>query len=65
MYHTMSTESIMGVPLQAFAGLVIGFLVFGVVLQKSGGGKFFINLAFALLGHVRGGPAKVSIFPAD
>lgn len=62
MYHTMSTESIMGVPLQAFAGLVIGFLVFGVVLQKSGGGRFFINLAFALLGHVRGGPAKVSIF---
>ena len=62
MYHTMSTESIMGVPLQAFAGLVIGFLVFGVVLHKSGGGKFFINLAFALLGHVRGGPAKVSIF---
>lgn len=62
MYHTMSTESIMGVPLQAFAGLVIGFLIFGVVLQKSGGGKFFINLAFALLGHVRGGPAKVSIF---
>jgi TRAP transporter 4TM/12TM fusion protein len=62
MYHTMSAESIMGVPLQAFAGLVIGFLVFGVVLQKSGGGKFFINLAFALLGHVRGGPAKVSIF---
>lgn len=62
MYHTMSTESIMGTPLQAFASLVIGFLVFGVVLQKSGGGKFFINLAFALLGHVRGGPAKVSIF---
>ncbi|NIC03900.1 TRAP transporter permease [Billgrantia bachuensis] len=62
MYHTMSTESIMGVPLQAFAGLVIGFLLFGVVLQKSGGGKFFIDLAFALLGHVRGGPAKVSIF---
>jgi TRAP transporter 4TM/12TM fusion protein len=62
VYHTMSTESVMGVPLQAFAGLVIGFLIFGVVLQKSGGGAFFINLAFALLGHVRGGPAKVSIF---
>ncbi|MEC8937648.1 MAG: TRAP transporter large permease subunit, partial [Pseudomonadota bacterium] len=55
IYHTMSTESIMGVPLQAFAGLVIGFLIFGVVLQKTGGGAFFINLAFALLGHVRGG----------
>lgn len=62
MYHTMSTESVMGVPLQAFAGLVIGFLIFGVALQKTGGGKFFINLAFALLGHVRGGPAKVAIF---
>jgi len=62
IYHTMSTESIMGVPLQAFAGLVIGFLIFGVVLQKTGGGAFFINLAFALLGHVRGGPAKVAIF---
>lgn len=62
IYHTMSTESIMGVPLQAFAGLVIGFLVFGVALQMTGGGRFFINLAFALLGHVRGGPAKVAIF---
>lgn len=62
IYHTMSTESIMGVPLQAFAGLVIGFLIFGVALQLTGGGQFFINLAFALLGHVRGGPAKVAIF---
>lgn len=62
MYHTMSTESVMGVPLQAFAGLVIGFLVFGVALQMTGGGQFFINLAFGILGHVRGGPAKVAIF---
>ena len=62
IYHTMSTESVMGVPLQAFASLVIGFLVFGVALQMTGGGQFFINLAFALLGHVRGGPAKVAIF---
>ena len=62
IYHAMSRESIMGIPLQAFANLVIGFLLFGVALQKTGGGKFFINLAFALLGHVRGGPAKVSIF---
>ena len=58
----MSRESVFGIPLQAFANLVIGFLLFGVALQKTGGGKFFINLAFALLGHVRGGPAKVSIF---
>jgi len=62
IYHAMSRESILGIPLRAFANLVIGFLLFGVALQKTGGGKFFINLAFALLGHVRGGPAKVSIF---
>lgn len=62
IYHTMSRESLMGIPLQAFANLVIGFLLFGVALQQTGGGKFFINLAFALLGHVRGGPAKVAIF---
>jgi TRAP transporter 4TM/12TM fusion protein len=58
----MSAESVMGIPLRAFASLVIGFLLFGVALQYTGGGKFFINLAFALLGHVRGGPAKVAIF---
>lgn len=62
IYMAMSREAIMGIPLQAFANLVIGFLLFGVALQQTGGGKFFINLAFALLGHVRGGPAKVAVF---
>ncbi|MBA1148343.1 TRAP transporter fused permease subunit [Ectothiorhodospiraceae bacterium WFHF3C12] len=62
IYHAMSRESIMGIPMRAFAGLVIGFLLFGVALQHTGGGKFFINLAFSMLGHVRGGPAKVAIF---
>ncbi|MFC4258165.1 TRAP transporter permease [Marinobacter lacisalsi] len=62
IYMAMSREGVMGIPLQAFANLVIGFLLFGVALQRTGGGKFFINLAFALLGHVRGGPAKVAVF---
>ncbi len=61
-YHAISSESILGIPFRAFANLVIGFLMFGVALQHTGGGKFFLNLAFALLGHVRGGPAKVAIF---
>lgn len=61
-YHIMSNEGILGIPMRALANLVIGFLIFGVALQKTGGGTFFINLAFALLGHVRGGPAKVAIF---
>lgn len=60
-YHIMSSESLLGLPFRAFANLVIGFLVFGIALQYTGGGKFFIDLAFALLGRVRGGPAKVAI----
>lgn len=61
-YHVLSAESMLGIPMQALANLVIGFLIFGVALTHTGGGHFFINLAFAMLGHVRGGPAKVAIF---
>ena len=61
-YHIFGTESLIGVPMQAFANLVVGFLIFGVALQFTGGGTFFLNLAFALLGKRRGGPAKVAIF---
>ena len=61
-YHVLSTESLLGIPIQAFADTVIGFLVFGTALMLTGAGKFFINLAFALCGTFRGGAAKVGIF---
>ena len=61
-YHMLSTESLLGIPLQAFAETVIGFLVFGTALMMTGAGKFFINLSFALCGTFRGGAAKVCIF---
>ena len=61
-YHALSSESVLGIPLQAFAETVIGFLVFGTALMMTGAGKFFINLAFALCGTFRGGAAKVCIF---
>lgn len=60
-YHVLSIESIFGLPFRAFAELVIGFVIFGLALQHTGGGRFFLDLAFALLGHVRGGAAKVAI----
>jgi TRAP transporter 4TM/12TM fusion protein len=60
-YHVLSTESLLGIPIQAFADTVIGFLVFGTALMMTGAGKFFINLAFALCGTFRGGAAKVGI----
>jgi TRAP transporter 4TM/12TM fusion protein len=61
-YHVLSNESLLGIPIQAFADLVIGFLIFGVALTMTGAGRFFINLAFALCGTFRGGAAKVCIF---
>ena len=60
-YHMISSESSFGIPMKAFGGLVIGFIVFGAVLQRTGGGVFFNNLALALVGHFRGGAAKVAI----
>ena len=61
-YHFASSESVLGIPTRAFGELVIGFVMFGAVLQYTGAAHFFNNLAFALFGSVRGGPAKVSIF---
>ncbi|WP_418315706.1 TRAP transporter permease [Piscinibacter sakaiensis] len=61
-YHFTSSESVLGIPMRAFGELVIGFVMFGAVLQYTGAAQFFNNLAFALFGQVRGGPAKVSIF---
>jgi TRAP transporter 4TM/12TM fusion protein len=58
----LSVESLLGIPLQAFAETVIGFLVFGTALMMTGAGKFFINVSFALCGTFRGGAAKVCIF---
>jgi TRAP transporter 4TM/12TM fusion protein len=61
-YHMLSGESLLGIPMQAFADTVIGFLVFGTALMMTGAGKFFINLSFALCGTFRGGAAKVCVF---
>ncbi len=61
-YHAMGSESIIGIPLRTFASLIIGFIIFGAALQRTGAGQFFMDVSFGLLGHVRGGPAKVSIF---
>lgn len=59
--HALGVESIIGIPIRVIADLLIGFIVFGVALTVSGGGAFFMDLAGALMGHARGGPAKVAI----
>lgn len=59
--HAMGGESILGLPLQTAANILVGFLLFGVVLQHTGGASFFNDLATSLFGHFRGGSAKVSV----
>ena len=59
--QSMGTESLMGIPIRVFGNLLVGFMVFGVVMTATGGGRFFLNLSLALLGHRRGGPAKVAV----
>ncbi len=60
-YHIVSAESAFGIPMRAFGEIVIGFIVFGVALNHTGGGKFFNDLAFALVGRWRGGAAQVGV----
>jgi len=60
-YHVASSESLFGIPMRAFAEIVIGFIIFGLALNHTGGGKFFNDLAFALVGRMRGGAAQVGI----
>ncbi len=61
-YFMISSEASFGIPMRAFGNLVIGFILFGAILQFTGGGQFFNNLALALVGRYRGGAAKVAIF---
>lgn len=58
---TMSTEGIYGVPLGVSANIVFLFVLFGSMLEKAGGGYYFIQLSTSLLGGFRGGPAKAAI----
>ncbi len=56
------TESgLMGLPSKVLGEILIGFLFFAGVLMASGAGRFFLNLALALCGGYRGGPAKVAV----
>src|SRR5699024_6642792 len=59
--HAMGSDSILGLPLQTAATILVGFLAFGVVLQHTGGATFFNDLSMSIFGRYRGGTAKVSI----
>jgi len=57
----LTTEGIFGLPLGVAATFVFIFVLFGAFLEKTGGGNFFIDLAYALTGRMTGGPAKTAV----
>lgn len=57
----LTTEGIFGLPIGVAATFVFVFVLFGAFLEYTGGGSFFINLAYALTGRFSGGPAKTSV----
>ncbi len=59
--HAIGTESVVGIPMNVVANIVIGFVAFGAVLTVTGGGPFFMRFSSALMGRKRGGPAKVAV----
>lgn len=62
MWHFwMQTEGVFGVALGVSASMIFLFVLFGSLLERAGAGNYFIKLAFALLGHFRGGPAKAAV----
>jgi len=60
-HSLLSTEGVFGVPIGVSARFVFLFVLFAAALDKTGGGKFFLDLAYAILGRYRGGPAKVAV----
>ncbi len=57
----LTTEGIWGLPTGVAATFVFVFILFGSFLERTGGGDFFIDLAYALTGRMTGGPAKTAI----
>ena len=60
-YHWFGGEAIFGIPISVSVSFIFLFVLFGAILDTAGGGKYFLNLAFALVGKMRGGPAKAAI----
>jgi len=57
----LSTEGVFGIALGVSAGFIFLFVLFGALLETAGAGNYFIKSAIALLGHLRGGPAKAAV----
>src|SRR5688500_8640414 len=60
-HQWLTTEGVYGVALGVSAGYIFIFVLFGSMLDRAGAGNYMMQVSFALLGHLRGGPAKVAV----
>lgn len=60
-HQWLTTEGVFGVALGVSTSFVFMFVLFGSLLERAGAGNYFIKLAFSMLGHLRGGPAKAAV----
>ncbi|KXJ56782.1 MAG: C4-dicarboxylate ABC transporter [Neptuniibacter sp. Phe_28] len=60
-HQWITTEGVFGIALGVSTSFVFLFVLFGALLDKAGAGNYFIKVAFSLLGHLRGGPAKAAV----
>jgi TRAP transporter 4TM/12TM fusion protein len=60
-HQWLTTEGVFGIALGVSSSFVFLFVLFGALLEKAGAGNYFIKVAFALLGHMKGGPAKAAV----
>ncbi len=60
-HYWLSTEGVFGVALGVSSSYIFLFVLFGGLLERAGAGNYFIKVAYSLLGHLRGGPAKAAV----
>jgi TRAP transporter 4TM/12TM fusion protein len=60
-YMWFEKEAIFGIPIDVAVSFVFLFVLFGALMDKAGAGRYFLDLAFAMVGRYRGGPAKAAI----
>lgn len=60
-HQWLGTEGVFGIALGVSTGFVFLFVLFGALLDKAGAGQYFLQTSFALLGYMRGGPAKAAV----
>ncbi|QJQ95842.1 MULTISPECIES: TRAP transporter permease [Halomonadaceae] len=60
-HQWLTTQGVFGIALGVSTSFVFLFVLFGALLDKAGAGNYFIKVAFSMLGHYRGGPAKAAV----